>query len=107
MKHLVEISENAERDILDTYRYIAGHDSVDNAEHVFDRLETLCLSLADLPDRGHILPELDRLGITEYLEIHFKPYRVIYRIDNKVIYILCVVDGRRDMRSFLQRRVLR
>ncbi len=107
MKHRVEITESAEQDILDIYRYIAHHDSVRNAEHVFDRLEALCLSLAELPDRGHVPPELDYLGIKEYLEVHFKPYRVIYRITGKTVYILCIVDGRRDMRSFLQRRIIR
>ncbi len=107
MKHRIELSESAEQDILDIYRYIAHHDSVHNAERVSDSLEELCWSLTELPDRGHVPPELDYLGIKEYLEVHFKPYRVIYQITGNSVFIHCVVDGRRDMRSFLQRRVVR
>lgn len=107
MKHRIEFSESAEQDILDIYRYIAHHDSAHNAERVIDHLEELCLSLTELPDRGHVPPELDYLGIKEYLEVHFKPYRVIYQVTGKTVFIHCVVDGRRDMRSFLQQRVVR
>lgn len=34
-------------------------------------------------------------------EAHYKPYRVMYRIMGTDVVIYCVVDGRRDMRSFL------
>ncbi|RPJ74031.1 MAG: type II toxin-antitoxin system RelE/ParE family toxin, partial [Desulfobacteraceae bacterium] len=36
----------------------------------------------------------------------FKPYRIIYRVMDKNVYVLLVVDGRRDMQSLLQRRLL-
>lgn len=107
MKHQVEITAGAEQDILDIYHYIAHHDSAKSAEMVFDHLETLCLSLAELPDRGHMPPELDYLGIKEYLEVHFKPYRVIYQVTGKTVFLHCVADWRLDMRSFLQKRVVR
>jgi toxin ParE1/3/4 len=47
------------------------------------------------------------LGITEYREVHFKPYRVIYRVMKKAVVIYCVLDGRRDMQSLPHRRLLR
>jgi len=39
-------------------------------------------------------------------EIFFKPYRIISRIMDKNVYVLLMVDGRRDMQSLLQRRLL-
>ena len=107
MEYKVEITGEAEQDILDLYHYIARHDSVQSADHVFNRLEELCLSLAEHPRRGHVPPELDSIGIKEYSEVHFKPYRVIYQIIRKTVYVHCVVDGRRDMRTFLDRRIFR
>jgi toxin ParE1/3/4 len=107
MKYKVEITGEAEQDILDLHHYIARHDSVQNADHVFNRLEELCLSLSEQPHRGHVPPELGSIGIKEYLEVHFKPYRVIFQITGKTVYIHCVVDGRRDMRTFLERRIFR
>lgn len=106
-RYRVRIVEDAEEDLIDLYHYIAFHDSPENAAYVLDHLESLCLQLADLPDRGHIPPELDRIGVTEYQEVHFKPYRIIYQIIGADVFVHCVLDGRRDIASLLERRLLR
>jgi toxin ParE1/3/4 len=63
-------------------------------------------NLSRLPERGSYPKELVSLGIKEYRQTFFKPYRVIYRVaDNKVIIYL-IVDGRRDMQAVLARRLL-
>jgi toxin ParE1/3/4 len=63
--------------------------------------------LSEFPERGVYLKELLELGIREYREIFFKPYRVIYPVMDNIVYVLLIVDGRRDMQSLLQRRLLR
>ncbi len=106
-KYRVIITDEAEKDILDIYDYIAKKDTLQNAEYVLDNLESLILSLEKSPQRGHYPPELSIQGIKEFKEIIFKPYRAIYEITgSKVIVHLCV-DGRRDMRTLLERRLLR
>lgn len=52
-------------------------------------------------------PELDRIGVTTYREVHFQPYRIIYEFSGPEVFIHGVLDGRRDMQSLLQRRLLR
>ena len=37
----------------------------------------------------------------------FKPYRIVYQVGKKTVYIHCVFDGRRDMQKLLQERLLR
>ena len=64
------------------------------------------LSLKDLPERGPRPPELAALGIQEYRELFFKPYRIIYRVRRKMIYVYLIADGQRDMRDLLSRRLL-
>ena len=46
-------------------------------------------------------------GIRDYREMHHKPWRMIYRILGSDVVIYCVAAGRRDMQSFLERRLLR
>ena len=46
------------------------------------------------------------LGIREYREVFFKPYRIIYRVMGDGVYVLVIADGRRDMRALLERRLL-
>lgn len=106
-RYRVRIIEDAEHDLIDIYHYIAAHDSVEKADYVLEHLESLCLDLTELPERGHIPPELDRIGISSYREVYFKPYRVIYQVIGLDIFIHGVFDGRRDMASLLERRLLR
>ena len=107
MAFRVVLVDHAERDIEDIHGYVAQNDSVARADRLLDALEELCNSLAELPEHGNAPQELRDLGITEYREVRYKPYRVIYRIIGDEVVIHCVIDGRRDMESLLQRRLLR
>ena len=107
MRFEVVLSADAERDIEDIYRYIAEHDGIAHADHVLTGIEDACRGLATLSQRGNVPKELLPLGISEYREVHFKPYRVIYRAIGRRVVIYTVLDGRRDMQSLLARRLLR
>jgi toxin ParE1/3/4 len=106
-KYQVILTSEAERDIVDIYDYIAKKDTLQNAEYDLDNLESLILTLEEAPERGHYPPELSIQGIKEFKEVILKPYRAIYEIiGNKVIVHSCV-DGRRDMKTLLERRLIR
>jgi toxin ParE1/3/4 len=72
---------------------------------VLGKLDEIIDTLAEFPERGHYLPELSALGIQDYREIFFKPYRVIYPILENKVYIYLVVDDRRNMQTLLLRRL--
>jgi toxin ParE1/3/4 len=50
--------------------------------------------------------ELETLGIREFRQLLFAPYRLIYRIAADSVYVLVIADGRRDMQTLLERRLL-
>ena len=103
----VRLTAEAEYDLVDLFEYIARKDSIDNAWYVLGELDTLILSLDQQPERGHYPPELDKCGVKNYREVHFKPCRVIYEITGNHVVILGCFDGRRDMQLLLERRLLR
>jgi len=107
MKFSVHLIGDAEDDLFDIYLYVAEENSPEKAEKLINSIEETCTSLEELPDRGHLPPELERIGIFSYREVHFKPYRIIYQIMDRDIFIHCVLDGRRDMEDILQHRMLR
>ena len=107
MRYAVQITEDAQQDLLDIYAYVAQHDGMRAAEYVLDKLEETCLQLESLPGRRHIPPELERLQISDYREVHWKPYRIIYQIPGRSVYVLAVLDGRRELQDLLTRRLLR
>ena len=80
---------------------------VQSANRLLDALEETCHKLEKVPERGHVPPELRSTGIKNYLEILYKPYRIIYEIGNNLIYIHSVIDGRRNIQEILSNRFLR
>lgn len=106
MPYSVVLTKDAEADLEDIYDYILEHDSVGKADHVLDQLLKVAESIANFPEKGSIPKELQELGIKEYRQTFFKPYRVIYQVINKQVIIFLVTDGRRDMQTLLARRLL-
>jgi toxin ParE1/3/4 len=102
----VLLTEDAAGDLRDIYTYVAEHDSPKKAEYVLDRIEKKFINLADQLKQGGFVKELLNLGIRDFREIFFKPYRIIYRINSDKIYVYLIADGRRDMQTLLQRRIL-
>jgi toxin ParE1/3/4 len=107
MKFSVYLVEDAEKDLLDIYQYVAQNDSVDRADSLIDKLEKTILRLETLPHRGHVPPELERIGVLEYKEVFYKPYKIIYQVIKGSVYVHCVLDSRRDLLDLLQQRILR
>ncbi len=106
MAYDVVLTEGAVRDLEQIYDYIAEYDSPEKAEATLARIERAIVNLHTLPERDAQPRELVALGIREYRETFFKPYRAIYRIVEGRVVVFVVTDGRRDMPSLLARRLL-
>ena len=102
----VEWTEAASADFIDIIAFIR-RDSPLNAAKVYQRIRKRANSLRRFPDRGHLVPELAELDVTGYREIDIVPYRILYRIDKSKVFVLAVLDGRRDLRQVLTQRMLR
>lgn len=107
MSFTVHIIGDAQKDLYQLYEYIRRSGFSSNARKLFSRLEQACMSLADNPERGHIPPELERIGVYEYREIHVKVYRIIYQVIDNDVFVHCILDGRRDLQELLEYRILR
>lgn len=46
------------------------------------------------------------MGIREYREVFFKPYRIMYYTRGRQVTVVLIAEGRRDMRSLLERWLL-
>ncbi len=105
-KFEVLLTEGAEQDLEAIHDYICEFDCVAKAHDVLGALMVVAESLAQSPERGSYPKELVSLGIKEYRQAFFKPYRVIYRVVGQHVIIDLIADGRRDMPSVLARRLL-
>ena len=105
-RYSVLLTKGAEQDLEAIYDYIDEFDAPANADHVLDRLMARAEQLAVMPERGSYPRELLDLGIKDYRQVFFKPYRLIYRVMGRDVAVFVIADGRRDMQSLLTRRLL-
>lgn len=101
----VRWSETSEKDLTDIIQYIAG-DNPTHAYEVFKKIKQKTSNLLTFPDRGRIVPELQDQGITQYRELIVSPWRIIYRISERKVYVLSVLDARRNVEDILLRRMI-
>ena len=78
MPFKVLLTNDATRDLEELYEYISLHDAPEKANDVLDKIESIFTGLSEFPERGPFPKELLALGIRDYREIFFKPYRIIY-----------------------------
>ena len=106
-RYPVLLTEGAEQDLESIYDYIIANSSTRaSADYVLDQVLKAAARLARHPQRGSYPSELLSLGIREYRQVMFKPYRIIYRVVSDTVHIVLIADGRRDMQSLLARRLL-
>ena len=105
-RHNVSITAGAERDIAEIVEYIDVSDSPQSADRVLDGLLAAIARLAEMPAHGSHPRELLALGIRDFRQVFFKPYRIVYRVVAGKVFVYLVADGRRDMQTLLARRLI-
>ena len=104
-KYKVIWADIAEVDLKNIIEYIAD-ESIVNAQRVFDKIRDKASSLFILPERGCVVPELKDQGILQYRELIHSPWRIIYRISENKVYVLSVLDSRRNIEDILLKRLI-
>ena len=103
-KYQVVWSNIAENDLKRIIEYIAD-DSPSNALKIFKNIKQKASTLFTVPERGRIVPELQDQGILQYREMIIPPWRILYRLSEKRVYVLSVLDSRRNIEDILLKRL--
>ena len=59
-----------------------------------------------MPERCRIVPELKQEGITLYRELIVKPWRIIFKISGSMVFIVSMIDSRRNIEDILFNRLI-
>lgn len=98
-------SFNAERDLIRIVEYIAKN-SPSNARMVFEKVKKEARELEKFPDRGRIVPELEKQNFVDFKELIVEPWRIVYRINGDVVGILGVIDSRQNFEDILLKIII-
>lgn len=94
----------AHKDLKDIVNYIAVNNKI-NALKIFERIEEKVNKLKTFPKSGRIVPELEYFNLLTYHEIIENPWRIIYRIEKEKVYIITIIDGRRNLEDLLVKKI--
>lgn len=103
-RYRVEWTVEAEGDAL---RIVSRFDSRIDAERIVARFSGKAANLATFPERGRIVPELERLGVVRHREVLLGPWRLLYEVHDQTVIIVAALDGRRDLADLLFDRFVR
>ena len=101
----VRISAAAEQDLRDIVAFCQRQGAAAAATRVLDGLLGAVATLEAHPTRGAVPPELADVGPGPYRQLRFERYRLVYRVSEPVVFVLLIVDSRRDVRPLLERRL--
>jgi len=99
-------TETARKDLEEIIEYIAL-DSIESAIKQYEKIKKATKSLKTFPDQSRTVPELYRQNIIKYREMIIDPWRIMYKKEKETLYIMAVIDGRRNLEDILMKRQLR
>lgn len=102
----IRYTAGARSDLLQLRRSVVGRFDAAAWSRSLAELRDRVDLLIDQPRLGTVPLELEELGIDRYLELAVGRNRLIYELRDDTVFILLVVDHRRDFRAFLARRLL-
>ena len=99
-------TSNAKEDLLNIVDYIKK-DSLSAARKVYEQIKEKAQSSNFFPLKGRVVPELQKEGITIYRERIAQPWRIMYKIENDIVYIMAIFDSRQNVEELLLQKILR
>ena len=93
----VRWSTLARRQFRSIIEYVAG-DSISGALTLRTRIDTAASRLVGFPLLGRVVSDFQDAKVRELIVGH---YRLVYRVDGHMIFIVTVVHGSRDLNSHL------
>ncbi|MBF0430647.1 MAG: type II toxin-antitoxin system RelE/ParE family toxin [Fibrobacteria bacterium] len=99
-------TEVAESDLSEIIEFIA-QDSTNMALKILAKIKVKTSQLNHSPERGRVVPEFKKFNINSIRELIESPWRIFYKLEGSIVYILCVIDSRRNVEDILLNRFLR
>jgi len=105
-KYQVFWTQAAMQDLKNIIEYIES-DSETQAGKIYLQIKQQASDLNRMPLRGRVVPELNYFNIIGYRELISPSWRIIYRVEADKVWVLAVIDGRRNAEDLLLDRLMK
>ena len=104
-KYIVKWTAPAREDVNEIIDYIS-ETNINYAVKILDKIEAAVKDLSTFPERYRIVPELEKYGYFLYRNIVVEYWKIIYKIENNLVYIMLVIDSRRNLDDLLLKKMI-
>ena len=104
-KYFIKWTSPAREAINEIVDYISKT-NLSYAVKVLDKIEENIRKLDTFPERNRIVPELEKYGYYLYREIIVDHWKIIYKVENNFVYIMLIIDGRRNLEDLILKKIL-
>jgi len=104
-KYHIKWTAPAREDVNEIIDYISEK-NLAFAVKALDKIEEEVNKLVTFPERYRVVPELAKYGYVLYRNIIVDYWRVIYKIEKNFVYIMLVVDSRRNLEDLILKKIL-
>ena len=104
-KYSVKWTAPAREDVNEIIEYISNT-NIEYAVKILDRIEAAVKKLDTFPERYRIVPELEKYGYFLYRDIVVDYWKIIFKVENNFVYIMLVIDGRRNLDDILLKKMI-
>jgi toxin ParE1/3/4 len=106
MKYKIIWSQDAGEELLaivSWYKYNAGPNA---AQKTYTKIHTQIKKLKDIPGLGKPVQILKGIGVNDYLQMVIEHWVIYYRVEEKNISIVAIIDGRRNLEEILYKKII-
>lgn len=98
-------TQSAQQDLKKIIEYFAADNEIE-AKRIYLIIKQKADDLRQMPLQGRIVPELRYNSILIYRELISPPWRIIYKTEENKVWVLAVIDGRRNVEDILLDRFI-
>ena len=106
MKHEIIWSKDAGDELAEIISYIKDNSGKMIAEKIYTKIIKEVSKTSENPEGRRIAPILRELGINYIHQINMSPWIVFYKIENKKMEIISIIDGRRNLEEILYKKMI-
>ena len=106
MKHEIIWSKDAGDELGEIISYIKFNTGKMTAEKVYKKIINKVNQISENPQGRRIAPLLREFWINYIHQLNISPWIIFYKVEDKKMEIISIIDGRRNLEEILYRKMM-
>jgi toxin ParE1/3/4 len=106
VKYEIIWSKDAGDELAEIISYIKYNTGKMTAEKIYNKIINKVNQISENPEGRRIAPLLREFGINYVHQLNINPWIIFYKVEDKKMEIISIIDGRRNLEEILYRKML-